>query len=100
MMKHKQNTRIRVYFSGRVQGVGFRYTVCRIADGFDVAGWVGNLEDGRVALVSEGTAHELEAFVQEIQTRMSGYIRTCEKHTEPPTNEFHGFVISHGIGIV
>ena len=40
----------RVFFEGRVQGVGFRYSVRQLAKGYDVAGWVRNLPDGRVEL--------------------------------------------------
>ena len=46
--------RRRVVFSGRVQGVGFRFTCQSLARGFDVAGYVRNLADGRVELVAEG----------------------------------------------
>ena len=46
--------RRRVYFSGRVQGVGFRFTCQSLARGFEVAGYVRNLPDGRVELVAEG----------------------------------------------
>ena len=37
-----------VFFEGRVQGVGFRWTVKNLARGYDVIGWVKNLPDGRV----------------------------------------------------
>ena len=37
-----------VYYTGRVQGVGFRYSTKRIASGYDVTGSVKNLPDGRV----------------------------------------------------
>ena len=36
------------YFSGRVQGVGFRYTVQNLALQYNVRGYVKNLADGRV----------------------------------------------------
>ena len=39
-----------VYFSGRVQGVGFRFTTLQVAKEFEVAGFVSNLPDGRVRL--------------------------------------------------
>ena len=43
--------RFLVIFSGRVQGVGFRYTSNQIAWRFDVTGWVKNLPDGSVQMV-------------------------------------------------
>lgn len=39
-----------VFFSGRVQGVGFRYSALQVAKEFDVSGFVCNLTDGRVRL--------------------------------------------------
>jgi acylphosphatase len=53
---------MQVLYSGRVQGVGFRYTVRTLATGYEVAGTVRNLKDGRVELAVEGTKPELEAF--------------------------------------
>ena len=47
------NVRREVYFSGQVQGVGFRYTVMRIASTLEVTGHVRNLPDGRVQLIAE-----------------------------------------------
>ena len=43
-----------VFFSGRVQGVGFRYTTMQVAKEFEVAGQVRNLTDGRVQLEVDG----------------------------------------------
>jgi len=54
--------RMQVVYAGRVQGVGFRYTVRQVASGFEVTGLVRNLLDGRVELVAEGDRDELEAF--------------------------------------
>ena len=53
-----------VYYAGRVQGVGFRYTVRSLAARFDVTGFVRNLPDGRVHLVVEGDAGEIDAFLE------------------------------------
>lgn len=60
-------TRTIVTLSGRVQGVGFRYTVMRIAKRYDVAGTVRNLRDGeRVEIDAEGEADVVDAFVENI----------------------------------
>jgi len=56
----------RVYFEGRVQGVGFRYTCRELAKGFDVVGTVKNLPDGRVEMEVMGEEEEVEDFIHEI----------------------------------
>lgn len=56
-----------VYFEGRVQGVGFRYTTRQLAKGFDVVGWVENLADGRVEMQVMGDEEEVDEFIQEIR---------------------------------
>ena len=53
-----------VFYSGRVQGVGFRYAVKSLTPGFEVTGTIRNLADGRVELVAEGEHAELDAFRQ------------------------------------
>lgn len=42
----------KIYYTGKVQGVGFRYSTKRIAGGFEVVGWVQNLSDGRVEMLA------------------------------------------------
>ena len=68
-----------VFFSGHVQGVGFRYSVLQIAREFDVAGFVSNLADGRVQLEVEGAERDIGAFVEAVQEKMHGYIRKLER---------------------
>ena len=87
--------RLHVWYSGHVQGVGFRYTVRSVAQGFEVAGLVRNLLDGRVELVAEGTREELEAFRRGIQdSGLSGLIRNEDVVWEPPRGDLRGFVIA------
>lgn len=66
--------RVEIFYSGNVQGVGFRYTVRRIADQFNVVGLVKNIRDGRVQLVAEGEKDEVDAFLTAIDGSMGGYI--------------------------
>jgi acylphosphatase len=86
-----------VFYKGRVQGVGFRYTVKRIAGGFEVLGWVKNLPDGRVELqaMSEDS-EELEAFLEEIEnSSLGGNIKNVETHDIPAMTGVRGFSIIH-----
>ncbi len=85
----------RVLYSGRVQGVGFRFTVQGIADRFPVTGYVKNLPDGNVELLVQGTTGELEAFLQAIAERFRGHIRGCDRHTIGSPETFHNFEIRH-----
>ena len=59
-------SRIHVYFSGMVQGVGFRYTAQRIANDTNITGWVRNLPDGRVEAVCEADPVKLEEFLEKL----------------------------------
>jgi len=81
-------TRYTVHFSGRVQGVGFRFTTTRVAREFTVAGYVQNLDDGRVRLVVEGERDELDRYVKAVQEAMSRNIRNTDIAEEKPTGEF------------
>ena len=87
--------RLRVYFSGRVQGVGFRYTVRMLSLEFDVTGWVKNLEDGRVEMLAEGERSELEAFQAAIHNAgLRRFIRDNQVHWSEGTGEFREFEIA------
>ena len=82
-----------VHYSGRVQGVGFRYTARTLAEQFDVSGYVQNLPDGRVRLEVEGDAAEIERFLQRLQQRMAGYIQDRKMDVQPALGDYDGFQI-------
>jgi acylphosphatase len=82
-----------VYFSGRVQGVGFRYIARGIASRFSVRGFVKNLADGRVLLVAEGTGVVLDRFLEAIASEMDRFIENQQVTTLRPTDEFSTFEI-------
>jgi len=89
-----KRTRMRVLFSGKVQGVGFRYTTRTVASGFEVTGTVRNLPDGKVELVAEGDRQELEEFRGAVRDAgLAHFIKNEEVSWSDATNEFRGFEI-------
>jgi len=86
--------RLQVLYSGRVQGVGFRFTVKMVAHGFEVTGIVRNLADGRVEMIAEGERTELEEFRRALQDSEVGrFVRQEEVAWFAAKNEFRGFEI-------
>ena len=80
-----------IYYKGRVQGVGFRYTALRTARNFEVTGYVQNQLDGSVELVVEGESPQVEEFLADLAGAMGRYIRQVQEVEEPYTGEFIGF---------
>ncbi len=81
-----------VYYSGDVQGVGFRATAVWIARLHPtVRGWVRNLPDGRVELLADGTTDAIEAFLAEIRRRMAENIAAEEIAEREPDGPLTGF---------
>ena len=83
------------HFSGRVQGVGFRYTALHIAQERPVSGFVRNLDDGRVEMTVEGEAADLDDLMGVLSERMEGNITRVDFNAAPATGEFTGFFIRH-----
>ncbi len=83
-----------VLYSGRVQGVGFRYTVQHLAERFPVAGYVRNLPSGQVELVAEGPVDQVELFLAAVADRMAEYIDASAVKEEMPAGH-KGFRIRY-----
>lgn len=77
-----KRTRAVVYFKGRVQGVGFRYTCRELSKRFLITGYVRNLEDGRVMMEIEGERAEIESFLSDLEERTHLKIFIRERETE------------------
>lgn len=90
---NSQNYRLQVWYSGRVQGVGFRWKAAEIAKGYDVCGYVENLDDGRVRLCAKGEKEEVRAFADRLAEVMADFIRSSEEREDFCDSKFSGFTI-------
>ena len=89
MTPHEE--RATVHYSGRVQGVGFRWRVRTAAEAHRVTGFVANLRDGRVLLVAEGERDEIERFLGEVRERLADHVADAAVAWGAATGEFGDF---------
>jgi len=87
--------RRRVIYSGRVQGVGFRFRSQRLAEGFPVSGSVRNLSDGRVELIAQGDSGAVSAFLEAVGRDLGDKIQTVQDEIEPVDPHERGFSIRY-----
>ena len=80
------------YFSGRVQGVGFRYRSYYIAQAMGLTGWVKNLWDDRVEMEVQGSEVSIREMLARIQQQRWINVTDMEI-TEIPCEEERGFKI-------
>jgi acylphosphatase len=82
---------VHVYYSGKVQGVGFRFTAEDIANDLGVSGWVSNLGDGKVEVLAEAEEDVLKDFLGRINQYFSRYIRDTDAQWSEATGKFRDF---------
>lgn len=85
--------RVRVLYSGRVQGVGFRATARAIASGLGLSGWVRNEPDGTVQLEAQGPPDAVEAFLAELRARMGRCIASSQVCPVPTVDDSGPFEV-------
>ena len=76
-----------IYFSGRVQGVGFRYSALYLARPLDLTGWVKNLWDGRVEMEVQGGEASIRAFLERLREQRYIVIDSVEERDVPTVEE-------------
>jgi acylphosphatase len=84
---------VHVIYRGKVQGVGFRFSVRSLAQHLDVKGWVSNLSDGTVEMVAEQDELILNDLLSGLDKEFAGYIAGREARWNPATGTYSGFDI-------
>ena len=83
-----------IIFTGRVQGVGFRFTALDIAERYRLTGLVRNLPDGTVEMLAQGTAQTIADCIRDIQETFVGYIKETRIEEIPPDPQYEDFKIT------
>ena len=84
-------TRRHIYFSGKVQGVGFRWTAAQAARERGLTGWVRNLWDGRVEMEVQGESSVIRLFLSDLEDDRYIHIQDMEWEAVPPIPGETGF---------
>lgn len=90
-----EHTARQVIFRGRVQGVGFRYTACRIAGKYDLTGFVRNRPDGTVEATMQGSLHTIEVCIAEIKDHFGRNVREITLSDLPVNPRYTDFRIAY-----
>ncbi|WP_440895675.1 acylphosphatase [Amphibacillus sp. Q70] len=85
--------RAHMIVSGRVQGVGFRFTTQLKAEEFGVKGWVRNRSDGAVEIVAEGDVEKVYQFIDTIKANPSpaAHIKNVELSISEELENYKSF---------
>lgn len=86
--------RAHIFYTGIVQGVGFRYTTQRFASDLGLTGWVKNLPDGRVEMMVVGEKPQVSALIERLETHFSGSIRGKDISYQDPIEHFKDFRVT------
>jgi len=86
----------KIFVSGWVQGVGFRYFTLRTAEQLGgMTGYVKNLPDGRVEVFAEAEEETMESFIQILKKGpASAFVEELEVREETFSGEYKGFHIA------
>ena len=85
----------KIIFTGRVQGVGFRYTMHRISGEYAVTGYVKNLPDGTVEALVQGTSKTIDTFIDDVAKQMERNITRIDLQAVEKDDQFKCFAIAY-----
>jgi len=83
-----------IIFTGRVQGVGFRFTAFRIANRYKLTGFVRNSPGGTVEMLAQGLSEDIDDCIREIKESFAGYIRETKIEEIPLDAQYEDFKIT------
>ena len=83
-----------IYFSGQVQGVGFRYRSAGLARSFGLSGWVRNLADGRVEMEAQGELSAIRRLLTQLKFQRFIIIRRMDVAELPLVEGERGFSVT------
>jgi acylphosphatase len=83
-----------IVFSGRVQGVGFRFTALNIANRYELKGFVKNIPDGDVEMFVQGTAESIDDCIRDLQDSFTGTISHIDINEVTPDPKLTDFRIT------
>ena len=83
-----------IIFTGRVQGVGFRFTAYGIAKRYQLNGMVRNLPNGSVEMIAQGDSEDVADCIRDIQESFAGYVSKTETEDAPLAPDLKEFKIT------
>ncbi len=83
-----------IIFTGRVQGIGFRFTALDIANRYRLTGLVRNLPEGTVEMITQGPSDDIADCIRDIKEAFEGYIRETKTEEIPPDPQYTNFKIA------
>ncbi len=83
-----------IIFTGRVQGVGFRFTARRAASRRQLTGFVRNVPNGTVEMFAQGRSEDIDDCIQDLKEYFAGYLKETRIEEIPPDPRYTDFKIT------
>jgi acylphosphatase len=94
MTQAMELTARKIVFSGRVQGIGFRFTALNIANRYELKGYVRNVPDNSVEMFAQGMAEMIDDCVRDLQDSFMGTISHIDIEDATPDPKITDFRIT------